>query len=334
VREKKPDLVLMDIMMPVMDGFEATRQIKDNAETRHIPVIMVTALRDLEDRVRSLEAGVDDFLSKPVEKHELRARVRSLLKVKAYNDYMLSYQSRLESEVAARTLELQAAFTRIHQASLETIFRLSRAAEYKDENTGDHIQRMSNYAAAIARTMGFKGRESENLVYAASMHDIGKIGIPDSILTKPGSLTDEEFRIMKMHPEIGGEILEGASGFLRMGEIIARTHHERWDGSGYPRGLAGSQIPLMSRITMVADVFDALFPAVRIKPLLPSMIHLISSMRGGAVSLIRLFLMPFMSVFLKSVRLVSATKITKQVRAGFTRDAAPDRTAAVTRRCV
>lgn len=259
VEENPPDLVLLDIMMPQMDGFETCRKIKENPDTKNIPVVMVTALVAVEDRVKSLEAGADDFLSKPVDKTEVRARVKSLLKVKVYNDFMVSYQQELEDEVTRQTEELREAFSKLKKASLETIVRLSRAAEYKDEDTGAHVLRMCHYAAAIARRMGLPEDRTDMILNAAPMHDIGKIGIPDSILMKPAKLTDEEWQIMKQHTVIGRSILSG-SDFeeIKLGESIAYSHHEWWDGSGYPQGLKGEEIPVESRITAIADVFDAL----------------------------------------------------------------------------
>ena len=259
VRALPPDVILLDIMMPRMDGFEVARRLKENEETTIIPIVMVTALRKVADRVKALEVGADDFLSKPVERTELRARVQSLVKVKAYNDHMRDYRKELEAEVAKRTEQLRQAFERIKVASLDTIYRLSRAAEYKDEDTGEHILRMSNYSAAIARQMGQDEATVEAILYAAPMHDVGKIGIPDHILLKPGKLDPDEWEIMKQHTIIGGRILEGADAeFIKLAEVIALTHHERWDGSGYPGGLKGAEIPLAGRVTAIADVFDAL----------------------------------------------------------------------------
>ena len=259
IREIPPDLILLDIMMPKMNGFEVARRLREDPETMIIPIVMVTALQDVEDRIRALEVGADDFLTKPVDRMELRARVGSLLKVKAYNDHMKNYQSQLETEVAARTQEIKLALNKATQASLETIHRLSRAAEYKDEDTGAHILRMSHYSALIARSMGLNETTVKRILYAAPMHDVGKIGIPDHILLKPGRLTPEEWVVMRQHTTIGGAILEGSDeGFIRLGEVIALTHHERWDGSGYPNGLKGSRIPLAGRIVAIADVFDAL----------------------------------------------------------------------------
>lgn len=259
VREAPVDVILLDVMMPGLDGYETARVLKSDDDAKIIPVVMVTALQEVEDRIRALEAGADDFLTKPVDKTEIRARVASLVKVKAYNDYMRNYSRKLEEEVARRTRDLREALEKIKAMSLEALYRLTRAAEYKDEDTGAHIQRMSHYSAAIARTMGLNDQTVEFILYAAPMHDIGKIGIPDRILLKPGKLTEEEWGIMKQHTIIGGRILEGSkAGYIRLGEIVALTHHEKWDGSGYPLGLKGTKIPLVGRIVAIADVFDAL----------------------------------------------------------------------------
>lgn len=259
VRSYCPDLLLLDIMMPKMDGYEVARRLKADDKTKIIPIVMVTALTEVESRVMALEVGADDFLSKPVDRTELRARVASLLKVKAYNDHMINYQNVLEEEVVRRLAELRQAFEKIKMASLDTIYRLSRTAEYKDEHTGTHILRMSNYSAIIARTMGLAERTVESILYAAPMHDIGKIGIPDRILLKPTTLDADEWAIMKQHTVIGGKILEASdAGVIRLGEIIALTHHEKWDGTGYPKGLRGNKIPLVGRIVAIVDVFDAL----------------------------------------------------------------------------
>jgi len=271
-------------MMPRMNGFEAAQKLRQDPETRTIPIVMVTALNAVEDRVMALEAGADDFLTKPVDRTELRARVSSLLKVKAYNDHMKNYQKELEAEVAKRTEQLQEAYQKITTASLETIHRLSRAAEYKDEDTGAHIQRMSNYSAAIARRLGLNPTTIERILLAAPMHDVGKIGIPDHILLKPGRLDEEEWKIMRRHPRIGASILEGSDrGFIKLAEVIALTHHEKWDGTGYPRRLQGEEIPLVGRIVAVADVFDALMSKRPYKEPFPleKSLEIIREGRGG-----------------------------------------------------
>jgi Response regulator containing a CheY-like receiver domain and an HD-GYP domain len=253
------DLMLLDIMMPGMDGFEVIRRVRQGTKTRLLPIILVTALRETEDRVKGIEAGCDDFISKPVDKMELFARVRSLLKVKDYNDLMLNYRKELESEVTARTEQLKKALERIKTASLDTIYRLSVASEYKDKDTGAHIKRMSRYSAAVARRMGLDENTIETILYAAPMHDLGKIGIPDQILMKPAILDPAEWKIMKMHTVIGAKILQGSDAeFIKSGESIALSHHEKWDGSGYPNGVKGQEIPIAGRIVAIADVFDAL----------------------------------------------------------------------------
>jgi putative two-component system response regulator len=269
VHEISPDVILLDIMMPKTDGFEVARQLKREEETKIIPIVMVTALNEVEDRVKALEAGADDFLNKPVDKTELRARVQSLVKVKACNDHMRNYQKELEIEVAKTTKQLRQAFKKLKEVSLQSIYQLCRAAEYKDENTGEHIKRMSYYASAVARKMGLNKQTVENLLYTVPMHDVGKIGIPDHILLKPGKLNDKEWEIMKQHTIIGAQILSGSDAeFIKLAQIIALTHHEKWDSSGYPEGLEGRKIPLVGRIAAIADVFDALTSRrpYRIKP--------------------------------------------------------------------
>ncbi len=259
VNESSPDVILLDIMMPKIDGFEVARRLKSNNTTKTIPIVMLTALMDIESRIKAFEIGADDFFSKPVALIELKARLNSLLKVKAYNDNMIADQKKLEAVVAKRTKQIQLVNEKIKASTLETIIRLSRAAEYRDEETGSHIQRMSHYAVALARKMGFDEDFIETILYALPMHDIGKIGVPDHILLKVGKLEPSEWEIMKQHTIIGGKILEGSdSEFIETARIIALTHHEKWNGKGYPKGLKGSKIPLVGRIASIADVFDAL----------------------------------------------------------------------------
>jgi putative two-component system response regulator len=251
--------MLLDVMMPDIDGFEVTRRIRQDDKNRLLPIILVTALRETEDRVKGIEAGCDDFISKPVDKTELLARVRSLLKIKDYNDLRSNYQKELESEVNKRTEELKQASAKLTAASLDTIYRLSVACEYKDQDTGGHIKRMSRYCAAIARRMGLDENTVSAILYAAPMHDLGKIGIPDKILAKPGKLDPVEQDIMKLHTVIGAKILSRSNEeCIKLGAIIALSHHEKWDGSGYPNGLIGATIPISGRIAAIADVFDAL----------------------------------------------------------------------------
>jgi len=253
------DLALVDLMMPGMDGFELVRRIRATPETRDLPVIMVTSLTDKDDRLKAVEAGANDYVTKPVDLLELRVRTASMLRQKAHQDEIKAFQADLARMVESRTLELRRALAELNEAHVETIHHLSAAAEYKDEDTAEHIGRMAYYSWAIARRMGL-GRDEADLIRTCSpMHDVGKIGIPDSVLLKPGALTPQEWAIMKQHPIIGGNILaSGASDYMVLGRIIALTHHERWDGKGYPAGLAGDAIPLTGRICAVADVFDAL----------------------------------------------------------------------------
>lgn len=266
VESAPPDLILLDLDLPRMDGYEVARRLKQSDLHKIIPIVVVSSFSEVENRIKALDAGADDFLSKPVDQVELRARVQSLLKVKQYNDYMVSYQKTLEEEVDKRTLQLRQAFEelkkaseKIEKASLETTVRLSQAAEYKDKETGSHIKRMGYYTVAIAKAMGLPPQDIEAMLYAAPMHDIGKIGIPDRILLKPGALDEQEWEVMKQHTVIGRNILSGSDSFvIQMADEIASAHHEKWDGSGYPNGLKGSEIPLWGRISAIADVFDAL----------------------------------------------------------------------------
>lgn len=247
-----PDLILLDIIMPGMDGIEVCRKIKAEPGTAKIPVIFVTAKDQSMDEALGFKAGAVDYISKPISPPVVLARIKTHLALYDQNRV-------LEEKVSERTQQLQEALAKVKTASLDTILRLTNAAEYKDEDTGAHIQRMSNYCAAIARQMGVNPNSVDWLLYAAPMHDIGKIGIPDRILLKPDKLDPEEWEIMKLHTVIGGKILHGSkAGFIRLGEVIALTHHEKWDGSGYPHGLKGKKIPLVGRITALADVFDAL----------------------------------------------------------------------------
>lgn len=265
-KDLSPDVILLDIKMPKLNGLEVTKIVKKDENMRLIPIIMVTGLDDVRLRIQALKLGADDFLTKPPRMAELTARVRSLAKVKAYNDHMRNYQKELEAQVEKRTQQLKMSLQQrqqIHEklkdAYRDTIHRLSRAAEYKDEDTGAHLLRLSNYVAMVSREMGLDEAAVESILYAVPMHDIGKIGVPDKILLKPGKLSPEEWQIMKKHTTFGAEILKNSSSdFLKVGRVIALSHHEKWDGTGYPKGLRGSKIPLPGRITAIADVFDAL----------------------------------------------------------------------------
>lgn len=253
------DLVMMDVMMPGIDGYEATRRIREQFSFRDIPIIMVTALGDKESRLKAVEAGANDFIAKPVDKTELHVRTTSMLQFKEAQDAIKRHQEDLERTVQIRTAELRRALRFLSEAHLDTIRRLSIAAEYKDEDTAAHIHRMSHYSALLAEGIGRPEDEVELIKNASPMHDIGKIGIPDSILLKPGKLDAEEWELMKKHTTIGARILKGSDNeLLQAGEVITMSHHEKMDGTGYPNGLSGEDIPLWGRICAVADVFDAL----------------------------------------------------------------------------
>lgn len=230
---ERPALVLLDVMMPGMTGHEVCQQLKNDPATREIPVIFVTALADTEDEAKGFEVGAVDYITKPVSPAIVKARVRTHLSL-------------------VRMDELK-------RTRLEIVQRLGLAAEYKDNETGLHVIRMSHYSRILARALGWSEADCDDLLNAAPMHDVGKIGIPDAVLRKPGKLDADEWAVMRQHVSIGANIIgEHPSGLLRMAQRIALTHHEKWDGSGYPNGLAGEGIPIEGRIVAIADVFDAL----------------------------------------------------------------------------
>ncbi|MBY0453561.1 MAG: response regulator [Burkholderiaceae bacterium] len=246
------DLVLLDYNMPGMSGLEVLSAIADKARAEQVSVVMVTAQGDRDTRLQTLRAGAKDFLAKPIDLAELSIRVQNLLETRSLHLALRNTNLHLEAVVNDRTREL-------HTTRLEIIRRLARAAEYRDNETGIHVQRMSLYAEAIGRRLGLPAHDLDLLLNASPMHDLGKIGISDLILLKPGKLTPEEFTVMQQHTTIGASIMDGHdSELLRTAHDIALSHHERWNGTGYPHGLAGEAIPLMARIASVADVFDAL----------------------------------------------------------------------------
>ena len=252
VRDNDPDLVIVDYMMPDMDGLEFIRALRELPGRGAVPIVMITANDQKQLRYRALDLGANDFLTKPVDKVEFLARTRNMLQVSDARKQLADRASWLADEVRKATAEILA-------RERETVFRLCKAAEYRDPETGAHILRMAHYSQLIARGLGLSINDQELLLEAAPMHDIGKVGIADKILLKPGRLDAEEFEVMKQHAIYGYELLHGSSSkVLQAGAEIARGHHEKFDGSGYPAGVVGTDIPIFSRIVAVADVFDAL----------------------------------------------------------------------------
>lgn len=263
--KQPPDLILLDIMMPEMDGYEVCKFLKADPLTRNIPVIFISALEDTESKLRAFTDGGVDYITKPLQQEEILARVKTHLKLREMQQELQRHNQDLENLVAEKIKE-------ISDSQLATLVAISNLAEYRDKETGRHIERTSNYCRILAEELRKESAYSRiisdnfvhNITYAAPLHDIGKMGIPDHILNKPGKLTSEEFEIMKTHVTIGIETLSRVlekypkNTFIRMGLDIAGTHHEKWDGTGYPYRLAGESIPLSGRIMALADVYDAL----------------------------------------------------------------------------
>ena len=274
IQSHQPDVVLLDINMPQVNGLELLKIMRGDMSLRMIPAIVLTAATDTSIKLQALKLGASEILTKPVDPSELLLRIENVLVAKAYQDHLAQYSVRLEQQVAIRTKELL-------RSREEAIHCLARAAEYRDDDTGQHVTRVGVYAAIIAEELGFPKPAIELIEQAAQLHDVGKIGIPDEILHKPGKLEPSEFALMRTHCDIGQRIINPLSGdeteqlkrhtyvgmkimsstsspVLKMAAVIAATHHEKWDGSGYPKGLVGKAIPIEGRIVAVADVFDAL----------------------------------------------------------------------------
>ena len=276
-RRSPPDLILLDVMMPDMDGYEVCRRLKEDPSTSDTPILFLTAKDQAEDESHGLELGATDYLGKPFEPTVLLARVRSQLRLKAAADQLRARNAELDREVEQRTHELQA----VHDV---TILALASLAETRDNETGNHLRRTQNYVRALALRLREQPRfaaqlddQAIELLYkSAPLHDIGKVGIPDHILLKPGRFEPHEFEVMKRHPRLGYEALVKAEEllgmqvpFLRIAKDIALCHHEKWDGSGYPQGLHGEAIPLSARLMAIADVYDAVISRRVYKPEMP-----------------------------------------------------------------
>lgn len=256
----KPDLLLLDLKMPYLDGFDILTQLNALEKEDYLSVIVITAQSDKENRLKSLELGARDFIGKPFDHAEVIMRVTNLLEIRLLHNAAKENNRLLEERVAQRTREIE-------NIQLELVNKLLIAAEFRDDDTGNHIIRIGQYAAVLGQLAGLSAGHCQRLEPAAMMHDIGKIGIPDGILLKPGPLTAAEMAIMQTHTQKGADILTGSAGaVLQLGEVIALSHHEKWDGSGYPAGLAADAIPFEGRITAICDVFDALLSVRPYKP--------------------------------------------------------------------
>jgi putative two-component system response regulator len=261
---RKPDLILLDVLMPGMDGFEAVTRLKANEATRAIPVIMVSSLDDQESRLRGLAAGAEDFLFRPVDRIELRVRVRNLLRLKTLADQVEAQKAVLERRVDLRDEQLE-------RSLRDTIATLIRVASYKDDESGAHLKRMALYCAEAAQHLGLDEGFVDTIRISSQLHDVGKVAIPDRILQKAGPLDESEWAVMQEHTTIGARMLaQNESHYLRMAMQIALGHHEQWDGTGYPEKLAGEAIPLAARIVKLADVYDTLRSK---RPYRPSLNH-------------------------------------------------------------
>jgi putative two-component system response regulator len=285
ILEERPDVIILDVMMPIVSGVDVLKLIRRHDELAHLPVLILTASADRTTKLTVLNLGATDFLTKPIDPSEMAPRVRNVLSVKRYHDSLRNHAQALEEAVRQRTAELES-------SRMDVIHCLARAVEYRDDHTGRHVERVGRYSGMIARTLGMDPTTCSMIELASQLHDVGKIGVPDDILLKPGRLTPEEYERMQKHTLFGRKIVEQMSEreweklrqhvqigcrildaprspLLTMASRIALTHHERWDGSGYPLGLAGEDIPIEGRITAVADVFDALSSVRPYKPSYP-----------------------------------------------------------------
>ncbi|GHD50783.1 two-component system response regulator [Thalassobaculum fulvum] len=251
-RETSPGLILLDLNMPHLDGYAVMAQLRALDDPMLPPVIVLTAQSAGEFLLRAFKSGARDYVTKPFDRAELMARVRNLLEAHLAHRITWAQNSVLEELVRERTAKLR-------KTRLQVVRRLGRAAEYRDNETGNHILRMSKISALLAARLGWSPEDCELMLHASPMHDIGKIGVPDHVLLKPGKLDPAEWELMQSHVSIGADILsDDDTDLMVLARSIALTHHEKWDGTGYPNGLAGEAIPQEGRIVALADVFDAL----------------------------------------------------------------------------
>jgi len=259
IRKGNFDLLVLDLNMPHFDGFQVMEQLDQDIKDDYLPVLVLTAEIDRATRIRALEAGARDFVTKPFDETEVLNRINNILEIRSLYNEQKRQAENLEKQVRYRTRELRDRNTELETARLEIIRRLGRAAEYRDNETGMHIIRMSKSCQSLALAAGLGDEFADCILKASPMHDVGKIGIPDDILLKPGKLNPDEWEIMKTHATIGGDIIgEFESSLMKMARVIALTHHEKWDGTGYPNGLSGEDIPIEGRVSAICDVFDAL----------------------------------------------------------------------------
>lgn len=260
IHEIQPDLILLDLHMPHIDGFEVMRQARRSESAEDIlPIMVVSGDYSQEVKQQALASGAKDFLRRPFDSIEIHLRIQNLLEARFLQLQLKQHNEDLEERIYQRTSELDQAHLEVKEAQIEIISRLAVASELHDNDTGQHTLRVSLVASLIAQSLGLPAEQVELLRRAAPLHDVGKIGVSDPVLLKQGPLTPEEIEVMKTHCRIGAQVLSGGSAELvKMAEVIALNHHERWDGQGYPQGLRGESIPLMARILSIADVFDAL----------------------------------------------------------------------------
>ncbi|MBF0384555.1 MAG: response regulator [Candidatus Omnitrophica bacterium] len=248
----RPDLLILDLNMPGLNGFDVMERLKKIEGNGYLPIVILSSEDNKNTQIKALDQGARDFINKPYDRVEVIVRIKNLIEVRLLNNQIRDQNRILEDKVRIRTKEL-------YETQLDVIQRLSRAVEWRDSDTGLHTTRMSHYSHCLAKDSKLSHEERDLILIASPLHDIGKIGIPDNILRKPGKLDKDEWEIMKAHTTIGGELLSGGdSKFLMMSKEIALSHHERWDGTGYPKGLKGENIPLTGRICGICDVFDAL----------------------------------------------------------------------------